>query len=102
MVGGFFFEYRALPQLRGIDTPIPSVFFHWEGLPGEEGWVDLVTPAPLLFAGLNVAILGLLAAWASVPRQLAAPGACPSPLESRKKKGGQGQQGARAAQRESL
>ncbi|WP_406699783.1 hypothetical protein V5E97_13100 [Singulisphaera sp. Ch08] len=62
VVGGFFFEYRASPQLRVVGAPIPAVFLHWEGAPGEEEWVDFVTPAPLLFAGSNIAILGLMAA----------------------------------------
>jgi hypothetical protein len=43
-------------------APIPAAFFHWEGPPGKEQWVDFITPAPLLFAGSNVVILALLAA----------------------------------------
>lgn len=61
-VGGFFFEYRPLPEFRVAGAPIPAAFFHWEGPPGHEQWVDFITPAPLLFAGSNVVILGLLAA----------------------------------------
>jgi hypothetical protein len=41
---------------------VPAAFFHWEGPPGEEQWIDFITPAPLLFAGSNVVILALLAA----------------------------------------
>jgi hypothetical protein len=62
MFGGFFFEYRPSPRLRVFGAPIPAVFLHWEGPSGEEEWVDFLTPAPLLFAGSNVVILGLLAA----------------------------------------
>ena len=39
---------------------MPVALFHWEGPPGEEGWVDFVTPAPCLFAASNVAILALV------------------------------------------
>jgi hypothetical protein len=59
---GFFFEYQPSPRLRVFGAPVPATFFHWEGPPGEERWVDFVTPAPLLFAGSNVVILALLAA----------------------------------------
>ena len=59
---GFFFEYRPAPNLRVFGAPVPAAFFHREGPPGEEQWVDFITPAPLLFAGSNVVILALLAA----------------------------------------
>jgi hypothetical protein len=59
---GFFFEYRPETRLRVFGAPIPAAFFHWEGPPGQEQWVDFITPAPLLFAGSNVVILALLAA----------------------------------------
>ena len=58
---GFFFEYQASPTLRVSGAPVPAAFFHWEGPPGEEGWVDFITPDPLLFASSNVVILALLA-----------------------------------------
>ena len=58
---GFFFEYRASPRLRVIGAPVPAAFFHWEGPPGEEQWVDYITPVPLLSVASNVAILALLA-----------------------------------------
>jgi hypothetical protein len=61
--GGFFFEYRPLPDLRVFGAPIPAAFFHREGPPGQEAWIDFVTPVPILFAGSNVGILGLLAAF---------------------------------------
>jgi hypothetical protein len=61
-VGGFFFEYQPSPHLRVAGAPVPGAFFRWEGPPGEEQWVDYITPAPLLCAGSNVAIIGLLAA----------------------------------------
>jgi hypothetical protein len=60
--GGFFFEYQPEPRLRVFGAPVPAAFFHWEGPPGEEQWIDFVTPAPLLFAGSNVPILALLTA----------------------------------------
>src|SRR4051794_36401483 len=59
--GGFFFEYQPSPKLRVLGAPVPVVVLHWEGRPGEEQWIDFVTPMPLLFAGSNVFILGLLA-----------------------------------------
>ena len=59
---GFGFEYRPVPTLRVFGAPIPAAFFHWEGPPGEEQWVDFVTPAPLLFAGSNVVILAMMSA----------------------------------------
>jgi hypothetical protein len=58
--GGFFFEYQPSPRLRVFGAPVPAAFFHWEGPPGEEQWVDFITPAPVLFAASNVAILALL------------------------------------------
>ena len=58
---GFFFEYRPNPELRVFGAPVPGAFLHWEGPPGEEQWVDFITPAPLLFAGSNIAIVALLA-----------------------------------------
>jgi hypothetical protein len=58
---GFFFEYQPSPRLRVFGAPVPAAFFHWEGPPGEEQWVDFITPAPVLFAASNVAILALLA-----------------------------------------
>jgi hypothetical protein len=60
--GGFFFEYQPSPRLRVFGAPVPAAFFHWEGPPGEEQRVDFITPAPLLFAGTNVPIMGLLVA----------------------------------------
>jgi hypothetical protein len=60
--GGFFFEYQPSPRLRVFGAPVPAAFFHWEGPPGEEQWVDFITPVPLLIAGSNVVILALLAA----------------------------------------
>jgi hypothetical protein len=60
--GGFFFEYRPLPELRVIGAPVPVAFFRKEGPPGQEQWVDFITPAPLLFAASNIPILALLIA----------------------------------------
>ena len=73
--GGFFFEYRPTPVLRVFGAPVPGAFLHWEGPPGEEQWVDFITPAPLLFAGSNIVILGLLA---GIPVRVDVPwyGAC--------------------------
>jgi hypothetical protein len=59
---GFFLEYRPSSKLRVAGAPIPVAFFHWEGQPGEERWIDFITPVPLLFAGSNVVVIGLLAA----------------------------------------
>ena len=59
---GFYFEYRPSPELRVFGAPIPTGCLHWEGPPGQEQWVDFITPAPLVFAGSNVVILALLAA----------------------------------------
>ena len=59
--GGFFFEDRPTPVLRVFGAPVPAALPHWEGPPGEEQWVDFITPAPLLFAASNIAILALLA-----------------------------------------
>jgi hypothetical protein len=61
-VWGAFFEYQLSPRLRAVGAPVPAAFFHLEGPPGEEQWIDFITPAPLLFAGSNVPILALLAA----------------------------------------
>ena len=58
---GFFFEYRPSVRLRVLGAPVPAAFLHWEGPPGEEQWVDFITPAPLLFAASNVVILAFLA-----------------------------------------
>jgi hypothetical protein len=60
--GGFFFEYQPSPHLRVFGAPVPAGVFHWEGPPGEEQWVDFVTPEPLLFAGSNVPLIALLLA----------------------------------------
>jgi hypothetical protein len=60
--GGFFFEYQLSPRLRVFGAPAPAGFFHLEGPPGEEQWIDFITPAPMLFAASNVPILALLAA----------------------------------------
>ncbi len=54
-------KYRPSPELRIHGAPVPVVAFHWEGPPGEEQWIDFITPAPLLFAGSNVVLLALLA-----------------------------------------
>lgn len=59
--GGFFFEYQPSARLRVLGAPVPAAFFHWEGPPGEEQWVDFITPIPLGFAASNVALLALLA-----------------------------------------
>jgi hypothetical protein len=59
---GFFLEYQILPTLRVIGFPVPAAFFHLEGPPGQEQWIDFVTPDPLLVAGSNILILGMLAA----------------------------------------
>jgi len=60
--GGFFFEYQPSSRLRVIGAPVPGAFFHLEGPPGEEQWVDFITPEPLLFAGSNVLLMPLLLA----------------------------------------
>ncbi len=60
--GGFFLEYQPSPRLRVFGAPVPAAFFHWEGPPGEEQWVDFITPVLLLFAGSNVPIMALLVA----------------------------------------
>jgi hypothetical protein len=59
---GFFFEYQILPTLRVAGFPVPAAFFHYEGPPGQEQWIDFITPAPILFAGSNILIVGMLAA----------------------------------------
>ena len=59
---GFFFEYQPSPHLRVCGFPVPGAFFHWEGPPGEEDWVDYITPAPLTFAGSNILIVSLATA----------------------------------------
>ena len=61
--GGFFFEYQAAPELRVFGAPVPASVSHLEGPPGEQQWVHFITPAPLVFAGSNVVILALLAAF---------------------------------------
>jgi len=60
---GFFFEYQVSPTLRVAGAPVPAAFFHWEGPPGEERWIDFITPAPVLFAGSNIVILAMLLPW---------------------------------------
>jgi hypothetical protein len=60
--GGFFFEYQPSPRLRVFGAPVPVGFFHWEGPPGEEQWVDFVPAAPLLLATSNIPIMALLLA----------------------------------------
>ncbi len=60
--GGIFVEYQLSPTLRVFGAPVPHAFFHLEGPPGEERWIDFITPAPILFAASNVPILALLAA----------------------------------------
>jgi hypothetical protein len=62
VLGGFFFEYQPSPRLRVFGAPVPAAFFHWEGPPGGDQWVDYITPTPIVFAGSNVVILALLAA----------------------------------------
>jgi hypothetical protein len=58
--GGFFLEYQAGPTLRLFGAPIPTAVFHFEGLPGQEHWVDFVTPAPTLIAATDVLLITLL------------------------------------------
>ena len=58
---GFYFEYQLSPSLRVCGFPVPGAFFHWEGPLGEERWIDFITPAPVLYSGSNVPLLGLLA-----------------------------------------
>jgi hypothetical protein len=58
---GFFFEYQPSPDVRVAGAPVPTAFFHWEGPPGEEQWIDFITPAPVLFAGSNIFLLALTA-----------------------------------------
>jgi ABC-type xylose transport system permease subunit len=60
---GFFFEFQPSPRMRVLGFPVPAGCFLWEGPPGEETWVDYVTPAPLLFAASNIAIVGVVASW---------------------------------------
>jgi len=60
--GGFFFEYQSSPTLRVIGAPVPVGFFHLEGPPGNQQWIDFITPAPLLFASANVVLMPLLLA----------------------------------------
>ena len=73
---GFFFEYQASATLRVFGFPVPAAFFHYEGPPGQEQWIDFITPAPLLFAGSNIFIVGMLAA---CPVGLAFWGLCARP-----------------------
>src|SRR5436309_1041054 len=48
--GGFFFEYHASPKLRVFGAPVPALFLHWEGPPGQEHWVDFPADSALLNA----------------------------------------------------
>ncbi|WP_165224871.1 hypothetical protein [Aquisphaera insulae] len=59
--GGFCFEYQPASKLRVIGAPVPTAFFVLEGPPGEEHWIDYITPVPTLLASSNVVILSLLA-----------------------------------------
>jgi hypothetical protein len=59
---GFFFEYQASPTLRVFGFPVPAAVFHYEGPPGQEQWIDFITPAPILFAASNTFIIAMLAA----------------------------------------
>ena len=59
--GFFFVEYQPSPRLRVVGAPLPAASFLLEGPPGEEQWVDYVTPAAPLLAAANVLILALLA-----------------------------------------
>src|SRR4051794_4073044 len=58
--GGFFFEYHASPKLRVFGAPVPAAFFHWEGPPGHEDWVDFPAETALLNAASNVLLVPLL------------------------------------------
>jgi hypothetical protein len=58
--GGFFYEYQPSPRLRVIGAPVPMAFFHLEGPPSEEVWVDFVDEFPLLVAASNPVLLALL------------------------------------------
>jgi hypothetical protein len=60
--GGFFLEYELSTELRVHGAPVPAAFFHQEGPPGQEQWIDFISSAPLVCAGSNVVILALLAA----------------------------------------
>jgi hypothetical protein len=60
--GGFFFEYQASSRPRISGAPVPAAFFHLEGPPGNQQWIDFITPAPLLLAGVNVLLMPSLLA----------------------------------------
>jgi ABC-type xylose transport system permease subunit len=52
---GFCFEYQPSPRLRVAGFPIPAGFFALEGdVDGGDEWTDFPTPAPALFAALNI------------------------------------------------
>ncbi|MFO0919760.1 MAG: hypothetical protein U0872_15790 [Planctomycetaceae bacterium] len=58
---GVFFEYQPEPHVRIIGFPVPEACFIWQGPPGEEQWVDYVSPVPLLLILSNILFWGLLA-----------------------------------------
>jgi hypothetical protein len=58
--GGFFFEYQPYPNLRVFSIPFPIGFLHLEGPPGNEEWVDFVSPAGALVALSDLIIIALI------------------------------------------
>lgn len=59
---GVYYEYQPSPTLRVFGAPVPHAYFHLEGPPGEEKWMDYITEAPVFFAGSNVFIMAVVAA----------------------------------------
>lgn len=59
---GFVFKYSPRSGFEVYSFPIPAAFLVLKEYGnGESGWTDFITPAPLLFAGVNVPILTCLA-----------------------------------------
>lgn len=58
---GAFLEYQPSPRLRVFGAPFAAAILHLEGPPGEEHWVDYITPVPFLIVGSNVLLVALLA-----------------------------------------
>ncbi len=58
---GTFHEFQPSPKLRVVGRPMPVVIFQLEGPPGQEQWIDFVSPLGPLVIGVNAGSLALLA-----------------------------------------
>jgi hypothetical protein len=56
------FEYRPTRGLRVVGAPVPVAYYHLEGPPGNQRWVDFISPVQPWLVAADAILFSLLCA----------------------------------------